>query len=318
MKKIMLPILLLFTIIPAFAQFEEITVAALSSAVDSQVRIITTDDTAFQGIVYEVDDDFVTIIAFSGEVIRIYKKSITEVLKVAPGTDKKSLFRDSASNRLIVMPTGFAMEPGEFHVADQEIAAVTMSYGLSEHFTLWGGISVPGAILSARYIQKLSEEAALSVGTFGGVSWLEFTGILLPYTIFSYGTPENNFTIGGGGAFTFDETDFSFDAAVLALGGKWIFSDTTALVTETWIIWGEMISSSGEFTEETTAWDPVPMLITPAVTFRIAGEKLSWDIGAVVPVIIEQESGRYVAHGLTDENYTFIPIPILSLTYRID
>ncbi len=314
--------IVLFILIPAattFAQFTEVPVSDLSMYIDSQVRITTSDKSTFQGVLYEVDDNFVTLIAYSGEAVKVYRKSIVSALKLDPNIDKKSLYKDSASNRMIVMPTGFAMEPGEFHVSDQEIAAVTMSYGLNSNFSFWGGISIPGAIVSARYIHDLGEKDALSIGSFAGLSWIEFTGILLPYFIYSHGSPDHNFTLGGGTVFTFDNSEFKLWAAVLAIGGKWILSENTAIVTENWIIWGEMNDTPLDYaTDPTSAWDPMPIAIGPAIAFRIAGEKFSWDIGAVVPAMVQKYSGRYSISGLTGDEWTFIPIPIISLTYRID
>ncbi len=312
-------IILLFPVTIAFGQFKVVPVTDLPDLIDSLVRLRSSNNATFQGIVYSVSDDFVTIIAPTGEAVTILKDNIKLVQVMEPGLDKKAFYQDSASNRLIVMPTGFAMETGEFHIADQEIAAVTMSYGVNPHFSLWGGISIPGAIVSGRYIQPLGTKAALSIGSFAGLSWIEFTGLLIPYTVLSIGAPENNFTVGAGGLITFSDQDLGFDAAILAIGGKWVLSDTTAIVTENWIFWGRMYYGSDPDTGESLyRWDPVPSMLFPAVVFRIAGERFSWDIGAIIPCIVQADSGSYQLMGFTGETNVFIPLPILSFTYRID
>ncbi|MBI9102096.1 MAG: hypothetical protein JEY99_06760 [Spirochaetales bacterium] len=316
-RSISIVLLLLICMVPVFGQFQEIMIEALPDMVGARVRVSTESDATFQGTLYSVTDEFILIQDRDGQILTIVKAVIIEVLLIDAGLDEKAYYQDSASNRLLVMPTGFPMEPGEFHIADQEIAAVTMSYGVNRNFSLWGGISLPGALVSARYIWSLGDRAALSVGSFAGISWMEFLGIIIPYTIFSVGEPEDNFTLGAGTAFTFDSDDFSLDAAILVLGRKWVLSDTTAIVTENWIIWGQITDYGVDYETSSRAWDFVPWMIVPGVAFRIAGEKFSWDIGVVLPTWVERSSGEYYLEGLGGRG-TFVPVPLISLTYRID
>lgn len=107
------------------------------------------------------------------------------------------------------MPTGFPMETGEFHIADQEIIAVTASYGLNEHVSFWAGLSIPGFLFSARYILSPVDNFALSVGSFAGLSWMENlqAGALLPYLLASWGEPDNNVRIGGSPVITYGQIE---------------------------------------------------------------------------------------------------------------
>lgn len=310
--------LIVIATVPLFGQFPEVALEELPSIIGSRVRLRTESGATFQGTLYSLDEEFTTIIDRNGQVVTLLREAVTEAQKIDPNLDKKSYYQDSAANRLLVMPTGFPMETGEFHIADQEIAAVTMSYGVNQNFSLWGGISIPGALVSARFIMKLGERSAVSIGSFAGLAWIEFTGLLIPYTVFSTGSPENNFTIGGGAVLGFDDNSFDLDAAILAVGGKWVLSDTTAIVTETWIIWGRMEAFADADSEESTsAWDSVPLAVAPGIAFRIAGEKFSWDIGAVLPMVVNIQEGKYVIQGLGGEE-GFFPLPLISLTYRID
>ncbi len=309
-------ILLIILVInsPLFSQKKEITLEDLNINEPIFIRVKTSRGATFQGKLYDLNDQFIIIVDKDGQMITLLTNAISDLWEIDPYLDKKFYFQDSADNRLLIIPTGFPMEKGEFHIADQEIAAVNMSYGVNEHFSIWGGISIPGALLSARFTTALGDKSALSLGTFAGLSWMGFKGLLIPYAVFSLGTPENNFTTAAGAVFSFDENGFKFDAAVLVLGGKLVLSDTVALVTENWIIWGKMDDYNWD-TE--SSWDPVPIIIAPGVALRIAGEKFSWDIGVALPLLVsrEREKGSYTIQGVLGG---FIPIPILSLTYRID
>ena len=290
------------------------------------IRVKTESGATFQGLLYDADDEKLVLVDKDGRIISLLRSSIHEVLKIEQGGDKRSYYQDSASNRLLVIPTGFPMETGEFHVSDQEIAAVTMSYGLNEHVSFWGGISIPGALVSARYTFKLTQKEAFSLGTFAGASWIDFYGMFIPYAIFSTGSPDHNFTVGAGAAIGYDDSGIDLDGSVLVLGGKWVVSDSAAIVTENWIVWGKMpdyinpyLDPYGEtdFAQTEYEWSPIPLAVVPGIAFRIAGEKFSWDIGAILPVLISKEEGEFIVGGLEGEN-SFIPIPVLSFTYRID
>ncbi len=322
---IFLCITALILLFPAAGQTRPVEPEEIPEYQNMFLRIETRSGATFQGILYEIDQEKLVLADRDGRLITLLRSSVTRAWSIVEGEDKRSYYQDSASNRLLVIPTGFPMETGEFHVSDQEIAAVTMSYGLNDHVSLWGGISIPGALVSARYTFNLSQRQALSVGSFAGASWIDFMGVFLPYTVYSLGRPEHNFTAAAGAAIGYDGTGTDLDGAVLVLGGKWVMSDTAAIVTENWIIWGRMphyinpyIDSYGDKDYHTRyEWDALPMGIVPGIAFRIAGEKFSWDIGAILPVMISREEGDYIVEGLGGEK-RFFPLPLLSFTYRID
>jgi hypothetical protein len=272
------------------------------------VRIQTEGGGVFQGTLLSVGNDRIEVIEADGLITTVHISAVTEVLELSMEKGVRSLYQDSASNRLMFVPTGFAMEPGELHISDTELAFVTASYGLNDHVSLWAGISPLGAIASARGIVKLGDSIAASAGMFAGIEWQgmlgdQVGGLLLPYLLVSWGEPENNLTLGGSWAFsTTASTGFESKGAVAVFGGKRVLTATTALVSENWLIWAE--SSPGE------GWDALPMISVSGLAFRIAGNRLSWDIGAIVPLDIADGLG-----GIGDG--PVVPLPWLSLTYRI-
>lgn len=321
----------------------------LINHLNKPVRIETTQGGNFQGILRAVEEDRIEIINKDGLILSIDIQSIESYIIFDQIISKETFFQDSASNRLIVMPTGFAMEPGEFHVANQEIAAFTMSYGLNEHFSFWSGISVPGFLLNARYIASPTPNFAVSFGSFIGLSWFDnFSyGGIIPYCIASWGEPNNNITLGAAPFILYDRTAESameFEGVIATIGGKKVITSTTSLIFENWIVWGKWptygpmapVADFWDVHEDYISdyyWDFVPSYILPAVCFRIAGQRISWDVGFVIPLEIvntkdveveseiEEEFGYfknigYKLQGLGGE--FIIPIPIISITYRID
>jgi hypothetical protein len=274
------------------------------------VLVRTTGGGEFQGTLLRAGTDRLELVGAEGLIELIHREAIVSiepiVLRRRDQDERDLYFRDAASNRLIVMPSAFGMDPGEFHITAQEIVIVTMSYGFSRNLSVWGGISIPGALGNIRYSIALGEDAALSLGSFAGMTWMEPIGLALPYSIVSFGSPDRNFTAGLALPFIISSNDPFLVAGILAaLGGKAIVSRTASIVTETWIFYS---SDNGR-------WSRFDVAAFPAVAFRIAGGRFSWDIGAVLPLSLYQAKDGFRIGGSIGG--TLIPIPLLSLTYRL-
>lgn len=277
----------------------------LEEAIGQAVRLKTKGGGAFQGSLFALFPDRVELVDGEGQIIGIARRELASFEVLDPNKDAAAYFQDAAMNRLIVMPTGFGMEAGAVHVSSQEIVAVTASYGLSERFSLWGGISIPGALASFRYSAPLGRAAAISLGAFAGATWIEPVGVFLPYAICSLGHPNRNFTLGLGAPLAVSgSTSLHLAGLLAAIGGKILVSRSASIVTETWIL---AMSGGG-------AWDALDLLAVPAAVFRIAGGRLSWDLGALVPLVLSNRGG-WSFGGV--EGGPIVPIPIISITYRI-
>ena len=160
---------------------------------------------------------------------------------------------------------------------------------------------------------QLGDGVGASIGSFVGASWFDLSlgPLVLPYALVSLGEDDNNLTMGSGFMMTFSD-GFEVPGVVFAIGGKRTLTATTAVVTENWIVWARRDLYDVATGPDPGFWSPVPFLIAPSAAFRIANNRISWDIGAVVPLIIDGDS----VSGLS-LNTPVIPIPILSLTYRI-
>lgn len=273
------------------------------------VRVLTLGGGSFQGVLLTVAEDRIELVRSDGTIVALSRGEVERLQEIPEGGGVRAFYQDSASNRLIFAPTGFAMEPGELHVTDTELIVVTASYGLNDWLSFWAGICPLGAVASARAILSLGDAVAVSAGSFVGMEWLlnltgqPVTGLLMPYLLASWGAPENNLTLGGAWALTMDAANGVQSYGLVAVaGGKIVLTATTALVSENWVIWGERIPGAG--------WDAVPLAGLFAVAFRIAGDRLSWDIGAIAPLGFDGGvTGLFGGE--------FVPLPWLSVTYRI-
>lgn len=290
------------------------TVSAQDFAIDSSlvgqaISVQTSSGASFQGTVASVSSDRIELIVSDGQIIQVARSRITGARILDTAAGQRSFYEDSAANRLVVMPTAFPMERGEFQVASQEIVAVTASYGINDWLSVWGGISIPGALFSLRASAHVVSGVGVSAGSFVGASWLDLSlgPLVMPYALVSFGELENNVTVGTGMAMMFND-GFDIPGAVVAFGAKRTLNATSALVSENWVVWGKRAASPLEAAR--LSW--VPQIVAPSLVFRIASSRLSWDIGAVVPFFI----GGDASFGYS-LNTPVIPIPVLSVTYRI-
>lgn len=283
---------------PAEALLQEVALAG------RMVIVKTSGGGSFRGLLLGSSAERLELVDGEGRIIAIARASVLSCEEIDLSRDQAEYFQDSAANRLIVMPTGFAMDKGELHVASQEIAVITMSYGLSNRLSLWAGVSIPGAVVNLRWAFEPADRLAISVGGLAGMIWTD-TGLLgLPYVLASFGHENRNISIGAGLPITWTPSEgMQTRAAVGTIAGKIIVSPTSSVVTENWIVFHE---------GESDGWWAATCL--PAAVFRIAGERLSWDIGLVLPVTVDPGAENPVS-GLADG--TLIPIPLLSVTYRL-
>jgi hypothetical protein len=315
-------LLILFLTINLFAEEREresISIdirQTLEQSVGEIVRIRTVGRGEFQGILLTTSPERIEVQNSEGLVLEIVISEITEVIVIDPEKEADVYYQDAAANKLILMPIGFGMDPGELHIADQEIIMVSVSYGISESFSLWGAVSVPGLLLNARYSFQPHEKVGISLGSFAGLVFFEPIFIALPYGIASFGTVNQNFTIGLGGIGIYgwekDEANSNFflTGGVCALGGKIIIAQTASIITENWVILGKQYDIAGDL------WSTLWGGFFPTVVFRIAGSRFSWDIGVTMPFMLlwDDELSSYTIDWIFNEP---IPIPILSFTYRI-
>lgn len=284
--------------------------AVLDGAIGQVVRVRTAGRGEFQGRLVSVNDERVEVENGEGQILAVSTSQVTEVLVIDQQKSPDTYFQDAAANKLVLMPIGFGMEPGEFHVANQELVVVSMSYGVSRHFSVWGALSIPGMLLNARFSGNLGDRIGVSAGSFAGIVFLDLgSAVALPYVIASFGSPHQNFTVGVGAPF-YTSSVFTYDRMYLggavALGGKIVLSRTASLVTENWIVVGSAESAG--------AWGAAAGVFVPSVSFRIASSRFSWDLGVTMPFLCADRGAGYRLSWLVGQP---IPFPLLGLTYRI-
>jgi hypothetical protein len=231
----------------------------------------------------------------AGLKVDVPKSSIISIKKLRGRMVEGRLYRfDPNYSRLLFAPTGRPLRKGEGYFFDTYVFFPGIAWGLTDNFSLMAGMSVvPGVdigdqlkYLAPRIGFQTSDEMAVSFGALYATVEGDAAGIA--FAVATTGQPDKSFTAGLGLGYTKAEgADFEFgDHPVILLGGNIRLSNSTALVSENWLITG------GDF-----KFGEQPF----ALAIRFFGERLAADVGAIL-------IGEVIEEGF--------PIPWLSFTYN--
>jgi hypothetical protein len=202
---------------------------------------------------------------------------------------------DPNHTRLMFAPTGRPLRRGEGYFSDHELAFPGFAVGLTDNFSLAGGVSmVPGLGLGEQltYISpklgwQLSDRAAVSVGALvvGAGGFDNGAAVGVGFAVGTFGSRDASLTVGLGAARELDN-DHGETAPIVVLGGQVRLSDSVALVSESWL----RVGGGARFSEQ-----PFGLAV------RFFGERLSADVGVVL------------IGDVLDEGF---PVPWVSVSYH--
>ncbi len=294
-KNIILYLLLLLLISGFFCEAFAREVVA-----DSLISLELSDGSILRGTIVNEDADTVTMITSAGLKITMPKSTITS-RSITRGRMVDGQFHrfDPNYTRLLFTPTGRPLGKGEGYITDYYVFFPGAAYGLTDHISVMGGISIlPGTglneqlfFVAPRYGVAFSEIFSLS----GGFLYMSIGGEAsagIAFATGTYGLQEKCFTAGIGMGYTYAENEegkreFEFAKhPILVWGGNIRLSNSVSLVSENWIITG------GNFDFETQPF---------SIAARFFGEHIAVDIGAIIMLEILREG---------------FPIPWLSFVYN--
>ncbi len=205
---------------------------------------------------------------------KIKKMQIVEEGKMSGG---KYWFPNPNNTRYFFAPSAFNLKEGEAYYQNVYILSNSANYGVTNNFSIGGGIIIPFAIyITPKVNFKITEKLYVGTGgIFGVIPGPEVIGIA--YAIATYGTNEHNVTLGTG--YGFYDSEFA-NRPIITLNGMTRISRKVALVTENWSI---------PFTRteyDDMNWQNPPVLKKVYDTYfsyglRIMGEKITIDIAFV-------------------------------------
>ena len=116
------------------------------------------------------------------------------------------------ASRYVFSPSGFGIEKDSAYL-NVVGPLVDFQYGVSDHFSI--GIGTPlflGVYGTASYHTQIAEKLHVKAGMLAGVPIIGNGIFSLPFAVATYGTPENQFSIGGG-YMSFNSSDLGINVS---------------------------------------------------------------------------------------------------------
>jgi len=180
--------------------------------------------------IYESDD--------IGEIAIVSSsiKSIHEISQAQSGRTSIK-FENPNSTRYLFTPSAYNLRKREGYFQNTYILGNSVNYGVTDNFSMGALVVLPvAAILTPKLGFKITENAQIGFGAMLGVIAGDTesgnTGAL-GYGLLTIGSRENNFTIGTGYGYLFDEV---FERPIINFSGMLRASNRIALVTENWLL----------------------------------------------------------------------------------
>lgn len=280
---------------------------------DSAAEVVTIrlkDGSSLRARIVDQNGERLRIVTLGGLAMEIARTSLDRV-ETAGNGNEASRPSDSNCSRLLFSPTGRPLARGEGYFSDHYVIFPGATYGLTDHLSLGGGVSViPGLGLneqlfyvSPRFGRQFTDQVAASVGLLyahEGDAGPE-GHLAVGFAVATLGRPERSVTIGAGAVRTVSEEyynhqvngetrgDFRYQASytpIVMVGGTARLSRRIALVSENWLILGDGFKLSEQ-----------PF----ALGLRFLGDRLTADVGVILV-------GEVIEEGF--------PLPWLSVSYH--
>ncbi len=202
---------------------------------DAFLKIELNDGNVLNGRIIERKANVLVFKTDNLGVIDIPTNNIKKITEINEANMKNGeyWFPNPNSSRYFFGPSGISLKKGEGYYQNIYLAYNSVSYGLTDYFTIGGGVFLPiAAFITPKVSFNITPKFYLGAGTLLGIGPGN-TVIGVAYGIATYGTLEHNITLGSGFGF-YDDT-FQ-EKPIITLAAMTRVSRKIALVTENWMV----------------------------------------------------------------------------------
>lgn len=263
---------------------------------DSLKVLTLKDGSIIRGTIVQQDTAQIMVITAAGIEMKIPRAEIISIKPLGGKMVQGEFIRfDPNYSRLMFAPTGRPLRKGQGYFSDFYVFFPGIAYGFTDNISVLAGMSIfPGVqpddqikFIAPRIGISNSDRFAISAGTLF-ISLFKEVAAGIVFVTATVGQPDQSFTAGVGLGYV-KEKDKAFEfgqTPIFTLGGNIRLSNSTALVSENWLV----INESAQLDNEPFA-----------LALRLFGDRLAADIGFIF-------IGEVIRHGF--------PIPWLSLVYN--
>ncbi|MFM6915667.1 MAG: hypothetical protein ACKOUQ_12405 [Aquirufa sp.] len=213
-------------------------------------------------------------------------------------------FPNPQPSRYFFAPSAIPLKKGDKYYQNAYFLVNSIQAGLSDHFSIGGGVVVPFALFIT---PKIGYQVAKNVHVGGGVLFatslirdLNF-GVGTVYGSFTYGNTENNLTLNVGlGAVNentgLGSTDYRWKFAsrpMFTISGMTRISKRVLLISENWLFSTKTVnydSGTGQYVNTVSEYNGIL-----SAGARIIGRRYAFDVGLLSPTTSEFSAIPYIA-----------------------
>jgi len=267
----------------------------------NQHCILTLNDgKTFTGLIVSQNDREIILETESLGKLTIANSKIREVKMVESEqiVDGKYFFPNPHGTRYFFGPSAIPLKKGEGYFQNAYVLANSVQIGITDNFSMGGGIGIP-------FLFFVTPKVGYRVGKYvyvgGGILFATTItndvgfGVGVAYGALTLGNSENNFTLSGGWGAVKSETYHSqtdsysskWEMAknpIITFSGMIRIARKCSLVSENWVF------ATKDYNNDTFGPSDSYTYTYHAVIsggFRLMGEKNSFDLAIVLPVITD-------------------------------
>lgn len=163
------------------------------------------------------------------------KKWISLFFVLALGQISFGQTSNGHASRYVFSPSGFGIEKDSAYL-NVVGPLIDFQYGITDNLSV--GIGTPlffGVYGTASYHAQISDKISFKTGLLAGVPTVGRGTFLLPFAVGTYGSPDNQFSVGVGYT-SFNNDDIEFNGAALNIGGYHKMGSRIGIVYEAWYL----------------------------------------------------------------------------------
>ncbi len=195
------------------------------------------DNTRYSGKLIDADEQHYILESSWGRSLLIPKMKVVS-LKMTKSP--KKVWQNPNATRYFFAPSAIPLDKGDGYYQNAYLLSNSVNFGLTDNFTLGGGVIIPLLFyLTPKVGFKVAKNLYLGAGFIAGSTFIPGAIVSggIPFGLITYGSPENNLTLGSGYGLLWNEGEFEHTHyPITTVNGMMRLSNRLHLVSENWII----------------------------------------------------------------------------------
>lgn len=201
------------------------------------IIITLGENLRYTGKLIDIDENFYTLKSEFSDEFKIPRDKIIEV-EILKGTS--DLSNNPNATRYFFAPSAIPLDKGKGYYHNAYLLSNSANVGVTQNFSFGGGVIIPLLFyVTPKVGFKVRKNLYVGAGLIAATTIIPDALISggIPFGLLTVGNLENNFTIGAGYGFIWNQGDYQkTDKPIVTLNGMVRISNRIQLVTENWLV----------------------------------------------------------------------------------